>query len=404
MRYLNMRLITLFCLFSMHVFSQTVYLDTTDAKCNCIDTKTIVVNNTKLIKHNKAPNCGGNNGIKASSKNNHFAFEKEHSTNWYKVIFKVDGNFCFTLKPFKKDDDYDFMLYKSIPDFCDSLKAGKVKALRANISRDKEDIEGYTGMNSTSKKEFVKQGVGDAYCKSLAVKKGEEYYLILDNVYKNGQGFDLEIFFETQVNINGQVVDEENKPIKAEVTINNSRGNQVAKVFSDSLTGNYKFNLSLKDNQQFTLNYYKDNSFFYTRTFKSNDTTLLKPINQILPKLKKGSKYSVGTINFDPDADTYILVSVPAIKNLLKLMQKNTDLNITIVGHTNGCGQSGYKGGVKGLSEGRAKKIKNYLTENKIEAKRITTLGKDCQEMIYPDDGPFWQQEANRRVEIMVKE
>ena len=398
-----MRLIMVFFLFNLHIFSQTLYVDTTDAKYNCIEPKTVVVNGAKLIKHNKAPNGGGNNGIRASQKNNYFAFEKEHNTNWYKLIFKVEGNFCFTIKPFKKDDDYDFMLYRAIPDFCDSLKVGKSKAIRANISHDKEDIEGFTGMNITSQKEFVKQGVGDAYCKSLAVKKNEAYYLVLDNVYKNGQGFNLEIFFETQVNITGQVLDEENNPIKAEVTINNASGNQVAKVFSDSLTGNYKFNLKLKDNQQFTLNYYKDNSFFYTRTFKSNDTSLLKPLNQMLPKLKKGSKYSVGTINFDPDADTYIAVSIPAIKNLLKLMQKNTELNITIVGHTNGCGASNYKGGVKGLSEGRAKKIKNYLIENNIDAKRISILGKDCQEMIYPNDGPFWQQEANRRVEIMVK-
>ncbi len=399
-----MRLLLLFCFLNYFSKAQTKYTDTANAICNCNTAKTLIINSTKLVKHIKAPNCGGDNGIKASQKNKYFAFEKEHNTDWYKLIFKVGGNLCFTIKPFKKDDDYDFMLFKEIPNFCDSLKANKVKALRVNISRDKEDIDGYTGLNSSSTKEFVKQGVGDAYCKSVPVKNNEVYYLVLDNVYAKGEGFDLELFFETQVNITGQVLDEDNHPIKAEVSLNNSAGSQIAKVFSDSITGKYQFNLALKDNQPFTLNYFKDNSFFYTRSFKSNDSTLLKPINQILPKLKKGAKYSVGTINFDPDADTYVMVSLPAIKNLLKLMQKNTTLHITIIGHTNGCGQSGYKGGVKALSLGRANKIKNYLVENKIDAKRLSTLGKDCQEMIYPDTGIFWQQEANRRVEIMVKE
>lgn len=399
-----MRLLLLFCFLNYFSKAQTKYTDTANAICNCNTAKTLIINSTKLVKHLKAPNCGGDNGIKASQKNKYFAFEKEHNTNWYKLIFKVGGNLCFTIKPFKKDDDYDFMLFKEIPSFCDSLKANKAKALRVNISRDKEDIDGYTGLNSTSTKEFVKQGVGDAYCKSILVKNNDVYYLVLDNVYTKGEGFDLEMFFETQVNITGQVLDEDNNPIKAEVSLNNSAGSQIAKVFSDSITGKYQFNLALKDNQPFTLNYFKDNSFFYTRSFKSNDSTLLKPINQILPKLKKGAKYSVGTINFDPDADTYVMVSLPAIKNLLKLMQKNATLHITIIGHTNGCGQSGYKGGVKALSLGRANKIKNYLVENKIDAKRLSTLGKDCQEMIYPDTGVFWQQEANRRVEIMVKE
>ncbi len=399
-----MRLLLLFCFLNYFSRAQTKYTDTSNAICNCNTAKTLIINNTKLVKHIKAPNCGGDNGIKASQKNKFFAFEKEHNTNWYKLIFKVGGNLCFTIKPFKKDDDYDFMLFKETPNFCDSLKATKAKPVRVNISRDKEDINGYTGLNSASTKEFVKQGVGDAYCKSVPVKNNDVYYLVLDNVYTKGEGFDLELFFETQVNITGQVLDEDNNPIKAEVSLNNSAGAQIAKVFSDSITGKYQFNLALKDNQPFTLNYFKDNSFFYTRSFKSNDSTLLKPLNQILPKLKKGAKYSVGTINFDPDNDTYVMVSLPAIKNLLKLMQKNIALNITIIGHTNGCGQSGYKGGVKALSLSRANKIKNYLIENKIDAKRLSTLGKDCQEMIYPDTGIFWQQEANRRVEIMVKE
>ena len=142
-----MRLLLLFCFLNYFSKAQTKYTDTSSAICDCNTPKTIIVNNSKLIKHIKAPNCGGNNGIKASNKNKGFAFEKEHNTNWYKLIFKVGGNLCFTIKPFKKDDDYDFMLFKEVPNFCDSLNVNKAKAIRANISRDKEDIDGYTGLS-----------------------------------------------------------------------------------------------------------------------------------------------------------------------------------------------------------------------------------------------------------------
>lgn len=435
-----MRLLLFFSFFSLSVFAQKQYIDSTNATCDCKTPKLITVDNAKTIKHLKAPNCSGKNGIKANSKNKQFSFEKEHHTNWYKLLFKTGGNFCFTINPFKKDDDYDFMIFKSVTNFCDSLLENKVSALRANISRDKKDIDGYTGLNSSSKIEFVKQGIGDAFCKSIPVKYSDEYYLVIDNVYDKGEGFTLELFFETQVSIKGRIVDEKDIPIKAEVTINNNKGNELSKVYSDSITGNYQLDITLKNNQAFTLNYFKDNSFFYSRTFEHTDTALLKPINQILPQLKKGLKYSVGAINFEPGSPEYLASSLPAIKNLTKLMKKNPELSIVIIGHTNGCGNmnsgiyldktvSKGKSSINNqlltkkitqvsksdsafalkLSMERANKIKKYLVDNKINTSRISTLGKGCKEMLYPFitdnyDIPFWQQEANRRVEIMIKE
>jgi outer membrane protein OmpA-like peptidoglycan-associated protein len=439
-RYFFMRLLLLFCIFNLKFLGQKIYTDSSNAVCDCKVPKLITIDNSKIIKHIKAPNCGGKNGIKATSKNKHYAFEKEHHTNWYKLLFKTGGNFCFTIKPFKKDDDYDFMIFKSVSGFCDSLLENNVFPIRANISRDKKDIEGFTGLNSSSKIEFVKQGIGDAFSKSIPAKPSDEYYLVIDNVYDKGEGFTLELFFETQVNIKGRIVNENDLPIKAEVTINNNKGNELAKVYSDSITGMYQLDLTLKNNQAFTLNYFKDNSFFFSRTFEHTDTALLKPINQILPQLKKGLKYSVGAINFEPGSPEYLASSLPAIKNLTKLMKKNQDLSIVIIGHTNGCGNlnsvlsfnktltkektsisaqlQGNKfakaskkdsASVLKLSLERANKIKKYLMENKISPSRISTLGKGCKEMLYPFteenyDIPWWQQEANRRVEIMIKE
>jgi outer membrane protein OmpA-like peptidoglycan-associated protein len=435
-----MRLLVLFfSFFNLCAFAQKQFIDSTEAVCDCKVAKLITVDNAKTIKHIKAPRCGGKNGIKSTSKNKNFTFEKEHNTNWYKLIFKTSGNFCFTIKPFKKDDDYDFMIFKSVINFCDTLLGNKISAVRANISRDKKDIEGFTGLSSSSKIEFVKQGIGEPFCKSIPVNYNDEYYLVIDNVYSKGQGFTLELFFETQLNLTGSIVDENNNPLKAEVTINNNKGDELAKVFSDSITGNYKLDLTIKNNKDFTINYFKDNSFIYSRNFEHTDTSLLKPLNQVLPTINKGAKFSVGSINFEPGSADYLASSLPALKNLAKLMKKNSNLSIVIIGHTNGCGTinptlsidktipkatskiskqlpitkpkkftKSDSSMVLKLSSDRANKIKKYLVENKINAVRISTLGKGCKEMLYnvneeTSEVPLWQQEANRRVEILIK-
>jgi len=82
-------------------------------------------------------------------------------------------------------------------------------------------------------------------------------------------------------------------------------------------------------------------------------------------------------------------------------MAKNSKLSIQIEGHTNGCDP-----GVQVLSEKRSAKIKDFLIKKGISGSRIKTIGKGCKEMLFPldDKTTLEQQEANRRVEILVLE
>ncbi len=393
----------LFLVISSFCFGQAPITDTTQAKSDCKQAKKILISKTTQLVFTKAPNGAGVNEISCNNSNGGFAFEKEHNTSWHQLIFKIEGNLCFTIKPFKKDDDYDFMLFKSEDtNTCKTIR--KLKPIRANISRDKEEIEGTTGLKATATKELIKEGVHDAYSKSLQVQKGDTFYLAIDNVYNNGQGFNLDIFFERAIVLKGQLVDENNVPVKGEVVITNAGGKEVAKTETDSLTGVYKLNALLKERTNYYVNYSSDGHFFFSKQFTTDDTTAAKPQTQILATLKAGKKNSVGAINFFGDQDVYVKASEPALKNLLKLMRKENTMKIKIIGHTNGCGPSNYKGGSKGLSQGRALAIKKYLEKNNIDRERIFTEGKDCQEMLYPENSLPWQQEANRRVEIEILE
>ena len=86
------------------------------------------------------------------------------------------------------------MLFKfTDANFCDGIAARKIKPVRACISRNDKSIKSKTGLNKNSESEYAKIGPGLSYGSELMVHKGEMYFLVLDNVYQNGQGFTLNL-------------------------------------------------------------------------------------------------------------------------------------------------------------------------------------------------------------------
>ncbi len=396
-----MRLILLLLL-SIQLFSQTKKLDT--VFCDCNQAKIIAVNSKTIYGKTIAPKGSGEiKEISPSKQKTTFAFEKEHNSSWYKLIINVSGELTMNVIPTKADDDYDFMLFKSgKTNFCDSLQKYKINPIRACISRDKEELNGKTGLNYKSKNEFVKHGVGAAYCKSLPVKKGEIYYLVLDNVYEKGDGHTLEFEISQPVVFKGTVTDDNNKAIKTEIALTNQKGDTVLleKTADD---GSYSFIAPLTKNQSYNLNFYNDSSFSFTKSITLADTAQLKALKTVLPKLKKGNKYSIGSINFVGGSVQYLPRAIPSMNNLAKLLKKNPNLRIKIIGHSNGRDMQDEKG-IIAFTKGRATTIRNYLAIQGIDEKRIEIDGKGDHEMLFKLNGSTTadQQEQNRRVEILV--
>jgi outer membrane protein OmpA-like peptidoglycan-associated protein len=386
------------------LFSQVKKLDT--VFCDCNQAKVIPVNSKSIYGKTIAPKGFGNlKEISTTKQKTNFAFEKEHNSAWYKLIINVSGELTMNVIPTKADDDYDFMLFKSAKNsFCDSLQTHKINPIRACISRDKEEINGKTGLNYKSKKELVKQGVGAAYCKSLPVKKGEIYYLVLDNVYEKGDGHTLEFEISQPVLFNGTVTDDNNKGIKTEIALTNQKGDTISleKTADD---GSYNFIAPLTKNQFYNLNFYNDSSFSFTKSITLADTTQLKALKTVLPKLKKGNKYSIGSINFVGGSVQYLPRAIPSMNNLAKLLKKNPSLRIKIIGHSNGRDMQDEKG-IIAFTKGRATNIRNYLAIQGIDEKRIEIDGRGDHEMLFKLNAATTadQQEQNRRVEILVLE
>lgn len=380
------------------LIAQKAKLDT--VYCDCEQARNIIISDAAAInKTISPPGKGAINEISESKQRTKFAFETEHHSAWYKLNIKSNGHLCFDIIPNKEDDDYDFMLFKSDKNFCDSLNKYKIKPVRACISRNQEENKGKTGLNNSAKKELVKEGVGDVYAISIRVNKGDIFYLVLDNVYDKGEGHSIKFYMEEPVQIKGTVTNENNVPIKAEIALTNQKGDTVMVSQSDVL-GNYTINANLRKNTNYVLNFYRDSSFSFAKNILIKEADSAITIQSVLPKLKKGLKYNIGSINFHGGSTEYIPAAVPSLINLKRVMTKNSTLKIKIIGHTNGC-----DGGVDALSRGRAARIKKYLTDRGIDEKRIQTDGKGCKEMLFQLPWATWeQQEQNRRVEVMVSE
>ena len=393
--------LTLLLLLSIQLFSQTKKLDT--VFCDCNQAKIIAINSKTIYGKTIAPKGSGElKEISTAKQKTTYSFEKEHNSSWYKLMINVNGELTMHIIPTKADDDYDFMLFKSSKNnFCDSLQTHKINPIRACISRDKEELNGKTGLNYKSTSELVKHGVGPAYCKSLTVKKGEVYYLVLDNVYEKGDGHTIEFEIAQPVLFKGTITDDNNKPIKTEIALTNQKGDTVSleKTGDD---GSYNFIAPLIKNQSYNLNFYNDSSFSFTKSITLADTLQLKALKTVLPKLKKGNKYSIGSINFVGGSVQYLPRAVPSMFNLYKLLKKNSNLRIKIIGHSNGRDMMDEKG-IIAFTKGRATTIRNYLAIQGIDEKRIEIDGKGDHEMLFKlPKATADEQEQNRRVEILV--
>jgi outer membrane protein OmpA-like peptidoglycan-associated protein len=370
---------------------------------DCEKATDIEINRNKIHGPTAAPRGFGD--IQEITAKKNLFFEKEHFTAWYRLSIERDGELVFEVVPTSPKDDYDFIVFKYDEALCKKLMSPDLVPLRSNLSRVDKSIQGISGLMANVKNTNVGMGIGNAYCKSLTVKKGEKYMLVLDNVYPNGQGHTIYFNFLKQVEIKGKIVDSNNMPVKAEVSLSDNFGNVVQKINSDK-DGQYDMKTSMKEGVNYSLITNSPKTFIATKTLNADASKdgVFDSVNMVLPVLKEGAKYNLGSIIFYGDLADLMAASYPAVESLYELLSKNKKLVIQIEGHVN-------KGTVKNekdelfnqtLSEQRALTIYNYLVGKGISKDRLSTVGLSASQMIYPVPENLSEQEANRRVEIKI--
>lgn len=394
------------------VFAQTDS-SRNNVSCDCDSAIKLNIYKWGTYGFTKAPAGFGNiQEIKASAGTVKIAFEQEHNSAWYLLTFHNSGELIFDVIPEDKKDDYDFLVfpYKDSTSCSDILKE-KLNPLRGNLSRNDTIINSITGLSVEMKSFFNGKGIGAQYSKSMEVKAGEKYLLVLDNVYKNGKGHKIIFLIVKAVVIKGQVQNEEGKPIVAEIVLSDNKGMEVIKTNSDG-NGDYTIQTAIVENINYDLSFSTEKSFFSTHTINTKnlkDADTFANIKTVLSRLKIGEKYKIGNLNFHGDSPEFLARSLPALVSLYQLMKKNPKLIIQIEGHVNGAGfppsynmQPEFNAFKQRLSDDRADAVYKYLTGKGIDTSRMSKIGYSDHLMLFPDARNAYETEANRRVEIKV--
>ncbi|MCC7332981.1 MAG: OmpA family protein [Flavobacteriales bacterium] len=391
---MNNLIFILLIVFSQQIYSQRQDILTIDCldimNANDIDNSINIKNATKVFLKCSPKGFGEKIEVASGGKKDKYFFEKEHNVIWFKFKILVTSELLLTIKPKNPEDDYDFLLFKvEDENTINQIKSKTQLPIRSNLARNNKDNKGVTGLSFNSKTTHTYSGPQYEFSKSLKIEKDEEYYLVLDNVYDNGQGAIIEFNYFELKKISGYVTNNsKTKNLDAELNWEDiESGQQLRRIVTNPKTGYFEMEVpySLTDlDKSYVLTTSSDGYLFKENNFTvkhlhSLDTNHL---SITLSKLEKGERLIINNINFKGGEPIFIPSALPSLKRLTEFMKKNDSLKILIEGHTNGCSLGEKESQI--LSERRALRVKKYLFENEIDISILKTIGYGCSKIIYP--------------------
>ena len=348
-------------------------------------------------------------------------FSAENNICWLKLPIIVNGELTVDIEGSRPDLRLNFILLKyNGASFCKDVKEKKIVPLRSNFAfADDKKIE-RTGLSTGAKSEFVAYDGTDLYSKSIGVKPGEIYMLVINGgskitgnitvgyeVAKGKTEFEksphnLEKKDLSSVPFNIKIVDDATgQPVVAKIAIDDLVPLETVKAESS------EFNATLSSSQSVRVDCNAPGYMFFSQGLMAPmldpaDASTYQPVNlEIrLKKLKEGDKVALRNIRFQPDKAEFMPGSYPALQSLTNFLQTNPSVKIEIGGHINGPDGSSAAG--KAMSKKRAKAVYDYLLKRGIDKSRLKYKGYGNSQMIWPDPQNERQAEENRRVEIKV--
>jgi outer membrane protein OmpA-like peptidoglycan-associated protein len=128
------------------------------------------------------------------------------------------------------------------------------------------------------------------------------------------------------------------------------------------------------------------------------DTILIE-----LEPLTIGAIAQFEEIEFQRGTSSILKGSEKKLKRLVDFMALNAHVSIEIQGHVNDKSKKNKNSSVR-LSKKRARRVLRFLVHNGIHPSRMTSVGYGNSKPIYPDPKNAFEEQANRRVEIVVKQ
>ncbi len=342
-------------------------------------------------------------------------FDYEHNSVWFKFVVPYNGDLNFYITPTNPTDNYKFIVYKYTDVyFSNNLIQNKIKPkaaclggldsafIAANTRR--TPAKGTTrttpgttqrnapsgqrtarprpparmlGMDSTGTSLFIGEKGRAGFVKPIPVKKGEIYYIVLDNNTEKGAGFTIRAnihvdFFRPTV----QFYDSKDKKyVDVDLLIleKNTNNRPIVKN-AHFRTGK----VNLVPGFDYTLYAKKDGYFAFYKEFNSNifkEDTLMRFIMQ---PAKVGTTFPITDIYFNdnvkllPASDTALLTYVTMFRNY-------PELQFRIKGYVQSYGIEMDRD--IQVSQERANVVRQFFIDHGIDANRMTVTGMTQNEI-----------------------
>ena len=373
-----------------------------------------------------APHDPGNMLEGVADKAHPDLFETEHNSVWYKVKIPYNGQLEIRIEQINKYEDYDFMVYRYTDKyFPNHVMLNKVLPVAVNLatvdtlstseatmqemnqrkprpaaqqSRTPRQQQPATdeppafqpttpvsqpaiGMLHDAKDvKLTKNQIG-SFIKSIPVKMGEEYYIVLDSRSDIGQGHTITVsvyadafeplvlFYDRKarkyVDVNLQIVEmggESGRRII--VKDENYRGGRVKFVPG--------FNYTLYARKE---GFFSIMRHFNTSDLMQHDTIMLYNME----RTEKGSVFQISDLYFEDGEGTLIGNYDTVLNNYLGMFLNHPEVYFTVKGYVQSYGVNMEADML--LSLERAKAVKQYFVDHGIDANRIYTAGMTQNEI-----------------------
>lgn len=334
-------------------------------------------------------------------KNNPNVFEYEHNSTWYKFTAPYSGNLEINITPNNEWDDYDFLVYRYTDVyFSNRLIENKIKPIAASLSskdttgmaaatpknskgqatakpRSKRMTTATMGMKADGKRFFIGPNDEEDFLKSIPVRKGEVYYIVLDNKSSKGDGHSIKVSiqvesFEPLVLFYDPVL-KKNIDVDLLILEKNTDNRPIAKnpAFKGGkikFVPGFNYALYAKKNGYFSI--FKE---FNSNIFK-DDTLLRFNVN----RTEKGTKFPIADIYFDDDANL-LPESDTSLLNYMQMFKGHPEVTFQIKGYV-----QSYAVDIEAdqkLSIARAQSVKEFFVKHGMNPDQITIAGMTQNEI-----------------------
>ncbi|MBR5092347.1 MAG: OmpA family protein [Bacteroidales bacterium] len=346
-------------------------------------------------------------------------FEREHNSVWYKVTIPYNGELVIDIMQADVWDDYDFLVYKNTGVyFSNQVMLNKVSPVAVNLSSvdsaalsaaarkaaeqkpkpaggkkqdEKADEEPVfeaqpalmptIGMNPEAKDKMLTKKQTGGFIKSIPVRMGEEYYIVLDNCAPNGKGHTINV--SVHVNAYEPLVLFYDKKGKRYVDVDlmilekGGQGGERPIVRNEHYKGG---RVKFVPGFSYTLYAKREGYFSVFREFNARDLMMRDTLMLYqMERTERGSSFQIKDIYFEDGEATLIEGYDSVLMDYVAMFRNHPDVTFLVKGYVQSYGVDAEADML--LSLDRAKTVKEYFIKNGIDADRITTAGMTKNEI-----------------------